>query len=52
MCILSLSREGFSKACYPFRLFLKINILDTEIQIQIVDKNIVEMPVGRLKPWL
>jgi hypothetical protein len=40
MCILSLSRDGFSKACYPFSLFLKINILDTKIQIQIVDKNI------------
>ncbi len=38
----------------PFSLFLKIHvdILDTKIQIQIVDKNIVEMPVGRLKPWL
>ncbi len=36
----------------PFSLFLKINILDTKIQIQIVDKIIVEMPVGRLKQWL
>jgi len=52
MCILSLSRVGFSKACYPFSLFLKINTLDTKIQIQIVGKNIVEMPVGRLKQWL